>query len=1112
MFEFLKKDFRETYDYIEEQINPQVASRLNSTSVTIMAVVENKLKEIKPDEIIIYNKDNEPITNPKKIGFPNLYHNDEFREFMESEVEFSLDDLMPIYKERNKSSAHLDDLAFKLSKEKIKEQYYIFFIFLKAWFQYQTKKIVRAEWDEEYFQNLFKEPQNTNDTLSDTNSDYIKQSEKQKEKIDKLKAEKTKLKTKISTQADKHDKEKLAWQEKELAYQKLIDEYSAPIKPIDIKQLKSKSMATQIQLEKKEIKPLGNKITAPSKLQNSVNLINISNKNVDIKYTVDSEIIFDFIKKGWFNEALNELNGHDKPYQNDDYAYFLIENEIIDINHLKFGKIFSQANELKQLISHCSNNYATDIVNYLINAYYNYKNQKSTIFGILYQFDFPQRENMLSDFKNYIISQISLCIPLDTQSVINYITSIDKNFDEEIRNLLDLSISKGNFEVAKALNNIILKSAPKDIYSLLCKLQIDCCCSNIDTLSECLDNLSNFDLLKIVLEELNKSNTKQFLSLLNTIIKYIDATTSSNKYKCWDVIYQLTIGICQYDIPERKSIISKVTQYLIKIWSRVNTWKFRDALEDMLTWIDTPSEYLNTCIELASTSLDYDDVDTRFIDKLSTISPDTYISKKLAFYYIYELSAHKTKPLVYVDDIQKFKNLLTDLIKVVPSIKERNNLVTQLISCLYYGISKIKRPSYEVNSNLKMFNIIIRLYAGKDKDTLFDYMLYYAYELIAHKFFSQAKGVLKQALSLKHKEHECCIALLLCDYKASTIDGLINSRTPVIDNDYYKYALSLTKQSNKEKYEEYLNIYTKQKSQIKLTQAKRKQYNSYGLGFLIASMALLTISIIPILSSSASILDILGLLIPAGMSIIISTIFFIVSLSNKTRMKPPQQEKENNLLCKTTNYLWALFFLSIANFIIGLGIIYASLTGPLIFAIMFGSIFILCSIVFLSNNENVQKQYTLKHMVIALILTMVTTFLSVFGLIAIYSSTFKINTSYQYGTLEIKTGINYENTTIEIPATYENQTVRTLNLNCSYNNNVSVIYIFEGIETITLDLTGCYQLTMLIIPTSVEKITPNSLYGVTGSDIYYRGTKKQWESLNYYGLNTYHSIHFNYNG
>lgn len=1110
MFEFLKKDFGDIYDFIETQINKDIQT--NSISTTIIKLVDNILRRIKPDNIIIYNRFDEPILKPEKIGFANFYHNDEFKEFMKSQVGFSLEVLKPINEERNQSGAHADDLTFTLNEEEKREQYRTLFEFLKAYCQYVTGKKIQAEWDEEYFQNLLKKAPNTNNASSKANSVYIKQSEKQKEKIDKLKAEKTKLKTKISTQEDKHDKEKLAWQEKELAYQKLIDEYSAPIKPIDIKQLKSKSMAAQIQLEKKEIKPLGNKVTAPSKLQNSVNLINISTKNIDIKYTVDSEIIFDFIKKGWFNEALNELNKHDKPYQNDDYAYFLIENKIVDIYHLTSNKISPQANKLKQLISHCSNNYATDIVNYLINAYHNYKGQKSTIFNILYQFDFPQRENILGDFKNYIISQISLHNPIDTQSVIDYITSIDKNFDEEIRNLLDLSISKGNFEVAKALNNIILKSAPKDIYSLLCKLQIDCCCSNIDTLLECLDNLSNFDLLKIVLEELNKSNTKQFLSLLNTIIKYIDDTTSSNKYKCWNTIYQLTISICQYDIPERKSIISKVTQYLIKIWGRVNTREFRDALEDMLTWIDTPSEYLNTCIELASKSLDYDDVDTRFIDKLSTISPDTYISRKLAFYYIYELSPHKTNPLVYVDDIQEFENLLTDIIKIVPSIKERNNFVTQLISCLHYGISEIKRSSYEVNSNLKMFNILIRLYAGKDKDTLFDYMLYYAYELIAHKFFSQAKVVLKQALSLKHKEHECCIALLLCDYKASTIDELINSRTPVIDNDYYKYALSLTKQSDKDKYEEYLNIYTKQKIQIELTQAKRKQYNSYGLGLLIVGTVLLTIFIILILSSTAGILDLLGLLILAGMFLIVSTIFFIVSLSNKTRMKLPQQEKENNLLYKTTNDLWALFFLSIAAFIIGLGIIYASLTGPLIFAIIFGSMFILCSSVFLFNNKDEQKKCTLKRMVIALIMAIVTTLLSVFGLIAIYSSTFKINTSYQYGTLEIKTGINYENTTIKIPATYENQTVRTLNLNCSYNNNVSVIYIFEGIKTITLDLTGCYQLTMLIIPTSVEEITPNSLYGVTGSDIYYRGTKNQWESLNYYGLNTYHSIHFNYNG
>lgn len=158
MFDFLKKDFREIYDFIVTQINPQVTQRLNTLTTAIIGFVENRLREIKPTYIDIYNRNNNLITNINKIGFVNFYHSEEFSNFMKNEFGYDLKNFDNLKVERNKSGSHIERLTDTLADETIEKYYYTLFNFTKAYYEYKTKKKAKAYWNGEYVKNLLIKP------------------------------------------------------------------------------------------------------------------------------------------------------------------------------------------------------------------------------------------------------------------------------------------------------------------------------------------------------------------------------------------------------------------------------------------------------------------------------------------------------------------------------------------------------------------------------------------------------------------------------------------------------------------------------------------------------------------------------------------------------------------------------------------------------------------------------------------------------------------------------------------------------------------------------------------------------------------------------------------
>lgn len=705
--------------------------------------------------------------------------------------------------------------------------------------------------------------------------------------------------------------------------QKRLEEYSKPIKTIDLKQLK-KSITKPFDFKPKEIKPIGNNLSSSEKVKNNVELIKIGNSEISFEiYQKDNDLIYDFIERGWFDEANNMLNNSNNMTSDDEYARFLIKNRIINISGLKKHQISQNVAPLKKLIATCTEQHANSIIDFLTETYFETNNLKEDIFNIIYQFDFPKRSDILKDFKETIVDKITSNSAIQSDSVTNYILSRDKTFDSEIKELIDISIENGKFEIANNLNSIILESDNTNTYALLNQLLINCKCSNIESLPSYLNQLSNFKLLTKILEELNKVNGKQFMALVQNLIIYINSTIQNNKYEEWNTLYQISACVCQYDLYERQKIIFSSLEYLIKTLDKIYSKELFDATETILALIDKPEAYLEYCTTLAIKSLDIPEADTRFIDEVKRIAPNTFISEKLSFYQFYGISFNTIKPLkTNIEHTQTFEHLVTELLKLANN-KERKELLDDLIFSLALGVSESK----DITNNVATFETLIKFYAKKQSLSLFTQMLIYSDELIKNRFFKEAKEIIKQALSLNIKEYECCFRLLLCDYEASNVDELIKSKEAIIDNDLYKLTINFAKIQDKAKYEEYLDIYSKQKDAI----TKRNNEEQ-----------------------------------------------------KKAEEEAKRLETEGKIFkSKLKTISWGIIFLSLAVFILGLGVIFGSHdTGYLVAGIMFGGLILVLSISIFSIAKNTKEpQYvSTKTLVISLVLAILAVSACVLGL------------------------------------------------------------------------------------------------------------------------------------
>lgn len=1018
MFEF----FKEIDDEIYNEIINEVES--NMWNDRCYSIIQSEIEKILKN---VYRESNITITNSDNLGnayFENnpsisqLLNNTDFKTFLEENKildENSINSYWKIHTNANikKHGSRTHTKFTSTDIEKINALKLLFDLGCNV-YKYKLNNTPNALWDNNYCEKLLKKPSsNKNDAVL----------------INKLEEENKEL---------LKQKEQL-----NLELQQILKQNTIPITTTELTAVTKTELPTFKFKSTNIVKKIGKSSTKERPLENNFELIKIdADKNIQIKISDNHQIIFDYIKRGWFEEAENELHNFTKKTASDKYAEFLIKYKISDIKHFDFKKIKDEKETIASIISGCPKDIDEHIIDVLINAF-NSKNflVQKEIFDILYRFDFEKRDSLVEDFGKIITNRIISKQPLESKDIVNFVNSINSNFDNTIKNLIELCLKNNNFDIANSLNTLIKKDNPNNSYCLVTDLLITCKCQSIHKLSSCLCNLnciSHYELLSEILDNLNSSSPQDFLIIIKEMSDYLSNHTANNDN--WINIYNVLLCLCKYDVPNRNKLISLVYQNLLELMPKANSVKIYDALHQLLYWSTSSKEFLTKCIELAYTSLDSQIKSKTFINELNKIAQNSFESIYTKFCYKYGMSS--TPASILKLDTKINKSELEFLLEHANS-SQRTQVLQNISQSLINSIPQ--NSGQQLINNLDSFNLIIKYVPKQRKKYLFEIMLNYADTLIDNGYFNESTIFLKQAMSLNINIYECCYRLMLCDYQVSTLEELYKCPLPVINNKFYNLSLKLASTENKEKYEKYLDIYDKQKQTLKqIEQKKIKQKKS--------------------------------------------------------------------TLNTATIYSWGLCILSLAVLCLGLGTIYINLIGASIFSSMcFIGLTSISITMFVSANKEPKKDPTIKKLIFAIFSLILCILITITTLCLVYNHARRYEEKYSSNYCEIVLGMNCETSEILIPSTKDNHNILDIYIDCSYNKNIRCIRISEGIKNISLDLEGCYNLDKLIIPVSTKSIAYNSLKGLNGSDIYYRGSKEQWQNIKY--LSNYFnaaSIHYNY--
>jgi hypothetical protein len=119
---------------------------------------------------------------------------------------------------------------------------------------------------------------------------------------------------------------------------------------------------------------------------------------------------------------------------------------------------------------------------------------------ILAPFDFKERDKVIDTFGSLLKKQISNQASFNNvEYIFLYLDSLDKNYSEEYKNFIELSISNKQFTIANALNNKILTEDPDNIFGLTKQLLIECRATNEDEIISSINRLKDFSLFEKLL-------------------------------------------------------------------------------------------------------------------------------------------------------------------------------------------------------------------------------------------------------------------------------------------------------------------------------------------------------------------------------------------------------------------------------------------------------------------------------------------------------------------------------------------------------------------------------------------------------------------------------------
>lgn len=773
MFAFFEEYNKIIYDEIINEVNPTLGNKLGFTA--ILSAIE-KIFKLELENNKVYSlglKFNYTLGDILYEKPPVAF------DYIQSRLKL-LDSEMRELKTLNRFSNQRKHEISSIYDEAKKYYRLLYKICVKA-YRAKFNKEPNTEWDGEYLENLL---ENDNTELRKQLQEQYKQLQQKDKELNDLKA------------------------------------LSMPITRANIKPYIEQQFKKYDYVPQNKIKEIGSESKAKEtpRITNQVKLVQISKGfkvNLSTKHTLD--MVFDYLSRGWFEEAKTEINRL-KEY-NGDIAFinFLIKNKCTSINNMRTTLLANSAEQLDFFIANCSSKISLQILNRLTNDFLNERltlQSARKIFNVLAKYKFTDRPKILEIFKESVISEITSERSVQVDIVLDLLRATESNYDQTHKELLELCLTHKKFNIAEKLINLILDRYPNDIYALTKKLLVYCDCSSEQELPDNLYKLKDITFFENFLHLLAKENGKLFLFYVDIITTYIEQNI--NNKGIFKFAYQIFEIIYQYNIPNREAVKKIVLNKLFEEATKDATPRTFEYLERFLDWSKTGKEYVSLCTQIAVLGLDYNWVGDQFIKKLKQTHADLFMVAKLEFYHKHNMSINHTKPFL---NTQGFNKIAFNKLMKMCTEQDRLIILNQTIQSIIFKLE----TAQELDAFVDLFNYLIKYYPETEVIGLFETMKQFANKLISLSHFEEAEIVLRKALSLNHNTYELCYLLAFCNCKASNLEELYKS-PPLIENEYYNLALKLAFASNKKAYNELLDVYSAQKEYIEKENKRQKQF------------------------------------------------------------------------------------------------------------------------------------------------------------------------------------------------------------------------------------------------------------------------------------------------
>ncbi len=917
MFKFVNEYNKKYYN----EINRNVLSKMHEDECikNCVDIIEKLAKIIWDDSgVILYATKNDKTYRELNPTFGQLFNDENFKDFLFLNEIVSIDDMPTLWKldearnylthgaKRKFIKGEIIELEVEITDElKIEAVKWLYnFCYNIYHFKFQEKP--NSKWDNDYIKSLLTGPK----------TEPAEKNIKDTKKVDALKEKNAKQKDKIKSQKNTIDAQKIALQEKDKTIEEQLKENETLKKIIEeSKTIERKALprytGQEVDLSKfkpaekpalKKVATSKSKQEIELKLNNTIVLTKI--ENVSINYSMG--MIFDMIDKGMFEAAKSYLVSESNVSAESRYANLLCNLSKKSINEFSISEVLSNLNDIKYFLNQKKSRLSSETVETLSSFFFDSKNafnQLAIIFKVLAPFDFKERDKVINTFGSLLKNQISNQKSFNNvEYVFLYLDSLDKNYSEEYKNLIELSISNKQFTIANALNSKILTDDPENVFGLTKQLLIECRVTNEDEIISSINRLKDFSLFEKLLDIFSICDPALFRKYYNLLDALISDSSDTN------LIFEAYKIIGQYKIDENLS--DKVYEILSLHLQTSNNPEIYKQLEYLLQFSKSETIFYERCKDLASKSLDAKIKNNLFILYLKERSPQEYFTNKLAFYHKYDLSLAVVKPIHYTIKEEDIEAVLQ-----VSTAKQRKEFLTELVDSLKASL-KINLNEEKVNS---VFDNIYKRFLKTEKKETYQVMKDYVECLINRGYFECAEDYLKLMLDLNYRTFEVAMLLTLCDYKVASLEDLFKSKTKLMSNTHFKQALSEAYNNDKVVYNQYLSFTEKQKRQNEIDKTRAEFDERVRLGkearrlstIATKSLAFLFIPFIVFLIFIPFIdVALTGLLVVFGSC---SLILFTVLLTFKDeQIKPTDISKEQSLSIikkkmTTTVISWILF-------------------------------------------------------------------------------------------------------------------------------------------------------------------------------------------------------------